>query len=253
MPTSATPQEPHGPEDPQDRVPAPHVLDNPVWAALSGPQRHFAEITGRAARFHPDVAPFVAVADPGDPGAWADMGPLVGPAAIFPLPGGGPLPDGWDARQPLPGVQMVATPALRGETDAEAEPLGAADVPEMLELVARTRPGPFLARTIELGAYYGVRDGGRLIAMAGERLRPPGWTEISAVCTDPDHRGRGLAGRLVRHVAVGIRARGEVPFLHAATANPGAIRLYESLGFARRRATDFHSLRVPVPAGDGLA
>ncbi|SEN73668.1 GNAT family N-acetyltransferase [Actinacidiphila rubida] len=244
MPTSATPQ---------DRLPAPHVLDNPVWAALAGPQRHFAEITGRAARFHTDVAPFVAVADPGDPGSWVDMGRLVGPGNIFPLTGGGALPDGWAARRPLPGVQMVGTPALRGETDAAAELLGPADVPEMLELVARTQPGPFLARTIELGAYWGVRDGGRLVAMAGERLRPPGWTEISAVCTDPEHRGRGLAGRLVRQVAVGIRARGDVPFLHAATVNSGAIRLYESLGFTARRSTDFHSLRVPVPARDGLA
>jgi predicted GNAT family acetyltransferase len=119
--------------------------------------------------------------------------------------------------------------------------------------VARTRPGPFLARTIELGAYYGVRDGGRLVAMAGERLRPPGWTEISAVCTDERHRGRGLAGRLVRHVAAGIRARGEIPFLHAASANTGAVRLYESLGFARRVPTFFYNLRVPAAAPDAPA
>ncbi|MCL2554238.1 MAG: GNAT family N-acetyltransferase [Actinomycetia bacterium] len=243
MPTSA-------PAD--DRPLAPHVLDNPVWAALSGPQRHLAEVTGGGARFLADVAPFVAVADPADPHAWADLAALVRPGNIFPLTGGGPLPDGWADRPGLEGVQMVATPALRGEADPRAEPLGPADVPEMLDLVARTRPGPFLPRTIELGAYYGVRDRGRLVAMAGERLRPPGWTEISAVCTDERHRGQGLAARLVRHVAAGVRARGEIPFLHAASSNTGAVRLYESLGFTRRKATFFHSLRVPAAAPDAL-
>jgi predicted GNAT family acetyltransferase len=97
-----------------------------------------------------------------------------------------------------------------------------------------------------MGAYYGIRRQGRLVAMAGERLRPPGWTEVSAVCTDPEHRGQGLAGRLVRHTAAGVAARGETPFLHAAAGNTGAIRLYESLGFTLRRPTRFHFLTVPA-------
>ena len=115
----------------------------------------------------------------------------------------------------------------------------------MLELVGRAKPGPFLQRTVEMGAYYGIRRDGRLVAMAGERLRPPGWTEISAVCTDEEHRGQGLATRLVRHVAAGITARGDTPFLHAAAVNTGAIRLYESMGFTVRRTTVFHFLQVP--------
>ena len=114
----------------------------------------------------------------------------------------------------------------------------------MLALVERTRPGPFLPRTIELGTYLGVRDDGVLVAMAGERLHPPGWTEISAVCTDPAARGRGLATRLVRALVHGIRARGEQPFLHAAADNP-AIGLYESLGFRHRRGVTFAAARVP--------
>ncbi|WP_408996793.1 GNAT family N-acetyltransferase, partial [Streptomyces scabiei] len=135
---------------------------------------------------------------------------------------------------------------------------GPADVPEILDLVARTAPGPFLKRTVELGTCLGIRDRGRLIAMAGERsemgvppaggwgrIHPPGWTEISAVCTDPHHRGRGLATRLVRAVAAGIRDRGETPFLHAAADNVTAIRLYESIGFTLRRRSTTVAVRSP--------
>lgn len=127
----------------------------------------------------------------------------------------------------------------------EAVRLGPADVPEMLDLVARTRPGPFEPRTVELGTYLGVRRGGALVAMAGERLRPPGWSEISGVCTDESVRGQGLGGGLVRAVAHEIGQRGETPFLHAAASNTGAVRLYESLGFALRRRTVFLAALVP--------
>jgi predicted GNAT family acetyltransferase len=125
-------------------------------------------------------------------------------------------------------------------------PLGPADVPEMLDLVARTRPGPFLPRTIELGGYLGIRRDGALAAMAGERLRPPGWTEISAVCTDPAFRGNGLASRLTLAVAAAITARGEQPFLHAASDNAAALRLYASLGFRLRRPAKFVVAQAPA-------
>ncbi|WP_262413193.1 GNAT family N-acetyltransferase [Actinacidiphila acidipaludis] len=242
-------------DQPHDPAAAAHPLDNATWAALSGPHRHLAEVVGMAARYRADVAPFVALADPADPQAWADAAKLIGPGGGFTLAGVFPPPDGWAAREPLPGVQMVATAALQDLEDSEVRRLGPADVPEMLDLVARTRPGPFLPRTVEMGAYYGVRDGGdggRLVAMAGERIRLPGWTEISAVCTDEGYRGRGLAGRLVRHVATGVRARGATPFLHAAAVNTGAIRLYEALGFTLRRTTLFQGLRVPGTAQAGL-
>jgi ribosomal protein S18 acetylase RimI-like enzyme len=229
---------------------APHPLDNPAWTSLTGSHQQLAEVVGSAARYQPDVSPFVAIADPDDPRSWTDLATLVGPGNSFALAGVQTLPEGWATGQSGQGLQLVAT-SLRDEPDAEAVRLSPADVPEMLDLVGRTQPGPFLPRTIELGAYYGIRRDGKLIAMAGERLHPPGWTEISAVCTDDEYRGQGLATRLVRHVAAGIRGRGDTPFLHAAAVNTGAVRLYESIGFTLRRPTTFHFLRVPdaAPAG----
>jgi predicted GNAT family acetyltransferase len=114
----------------------------------------------------------------------------------------------------------------------------------MLDLVARTQPGPFLQRTVELGTYLGVRRDGALVAMAGERLHPPGFTEVSAVCTDPDHRGQGYAARLVQAVVAGIKERGDIPFLHATATNTNAIRLYEALGFRLHRRPVFKVTRV---------
>ncbi|SHN47264.1 GNAT family N-acetyltransferase [Cryptosporangium aurantiacum] len=226
---------------------ASHPLDNPAWAALTGPHREFARVHGRAARYQPDVAPFGVLApDPG-PEAWDDLIALVGPDNVIPLAAIEVTPPdgaGFTVEMALPGVQMIDA-----TVDAAAEPdairLTAADVPEMLDLVRRTKPGPFEQRTIELGTYLGIRDRGALIAMAGERLHPPGFTEISAVCTDPAYRGQGLAGRLVRAVAANIRARGEVPFLHAAASNTGAIALYEKLGFVLRKRTMFSAVRTP--------
>ena len=140
------------------------------------------------------------------------------------------------------GVQLVAD-SLDARPDDEAVTLGPADVPDMLSLAERTKPGPFLPRTIELGTYLGIRRDGELVAMAGERLRPPGWTEVSAVCTDPAWRGHGFASRLTRAVAAGIIARGDTPFLHAIAANVTAIRLYKDLGFTNRRDIQILSLR----------
>jgi ribosomal protein S18 acetylase RimI-like enzyme len=217
----------------------PTVLDNPAWAALTGPHTRFAERLGRAARYPAEVAGFHALADATDPRAWADLASLVGPGATVAV-AGAPLEAfaGWSTAGSVAGVQMIDV-ALRAAPDPGAVLLTAVDVPEMLDLVGRCRPGPFLPRTIELGRYLGIRRRGRLVAMAGERLHPPGWTEISAVCTDPAYRGRGLATRLIRAVAAGIRARGETPFLHTGAANTTAIRLYESIGFRLRRTTTF--------------
>ncbi|GAA4555319.1 GNAT family N-acetyltransferase [Pseudonocardia xishanensis] len=223
-------------------------LENPVHGALTGPHRALAERRGRAARYLPDVAPFCALPLAPTPADWADLAALAGPGGEVLLAGPArPAPDGWETTMDLPGVQMTGD-ALRGGTDAEAVRLGPADVPEMLDLVARTRPGPFLQRTVELGTYLGIRRGGALVAMAGERMRVPGRTEISAVCTDPAMRGQGLAARLVRAVAVGIRERGDEPFLHAAAGNTGAIRLYEQLGFVLSRELMFTAHRVPERA-----
>ncbi|MCX5373979.1 GNAT family N-acetyltransferase [Streptomyces sp. NBC_00103] len=231
----------------------PHPLDNAVWAALDGPHAHLADRVGRAARYPADVYDFAALADPGDPAAWADLHTLVGPGTSVRVKPVHRVPDGWEVIGGGEGVQLVATEAFRTEPAPEAVHLGPDDVPEILDLVARTRPGPFLRRTVALGTYLGIRHRGRLIAMAGERLRLAGWTEISAVCTDPDHRGNGLATRLIRAVADGIRERGDTPFLHAAAGNAPAIRLYESLGFVLRRRSTIVSVRTPGTSGDVTA
>lgn len=135
--------------------------------------------------------------------------------------------------------------AIEGAPDDEAVVLTPDDVPEMTALVERTKPGPFLPRTIELGTYLGIRRDGRLVAMAGERLHPPGWTEISAVCTDEAYRGQGFGRRLVLAVAHGIRERGEAPLMHAAAGNTGAIGLYQHLGFRLRDRGAPRFVRVP--------
>ncbi|MER7934568.1 MULTISPECIES: GNAT family N-acetyltransferase [unclassified Streptomyces] len=215
-----------------------HILDNPTWAALTGPHAHFARRIGHAVRYPRDMAPFHAMSDGRDPRAWADLAALVEPGGTASVRGITEAPADWEVLRTGQGVQLVDT-SLRAAPDSEAVRLGPDDVPEILDLVARTTPGPYLPRTVEMGTYLGIRHRGRLVAMAGERLHPPGWTEISAVCTDPDHRGRGLATRLVRAVAAGIRERGERPFLHAAATNTNAIRLYESIGFTLRRRTVF--------------
>ncbi|MFC7529643.1 GNAT family N-acetyltransferase [Actinoplanes sp. GCM10030250] len=217
------------------------MLNNPVWASLSGPQACFAEASGDAARYVPEIAPFCALRDPGDPAGWRDLAALTD-QALLTGPSITPLA-GWETESVMHGVQMVGQ-SMTGVEDPEAVALTEHDVPEMLELVARAQPGPFRKRTIDLGRYLGIRaPDGRLIAMGGERLRMPGWTEVSAVCTDPEFRGQGLGARLTMAVAAGILARGELPFLHAVHDNDSAIRLYERLGFEHSGDVVFASFR----------
>lgn len=221
-----------------------HALDNVTWGAMTGPQAHLAQIRGRAGRFPADVVPFTGIADPGDPAAYADLAGLMGPGVECSLAGNVTAPAGWVELGVDPGVQMLGA-EVAGEWADGVLPLGPADVPEMIDLAARTDPGPFGSRTIELGTYLGARRGGALVAMAGERMRLTGWTEISAVCTDPLHRGQGLASTLVRALVASIRERGDVPFLHAVAGNSRAIRLYSSMGFELRTETRFTRLRSP--------
>jgi len=223
----------------------PHPLDNPVHSSLTGPHARFAERRGRVLRYPVDVCPFLALPDQPDEPDWAAAASLAGPGGQVMLAGARFLPPvTWEVAVIGEGVQMTGED-LKVAADPEAVVLGPRDVPEMLDLAGRTKPGPFLPRTFELGPYLGIRRNQALVAMAGERLHPPGWTEISAVCTDPAWRGEGLATRLIRAVAAGIRSRGEVPFLHAVASNVTAIRLYEQLGFRHRAATRFTAARVP--------
>ncbi|TCJ96727.1 GNAT family N-acetyltransferase [Nocardia alba] len=224
---------------------AVHPLDDPVRASLRGEHSRFARWTGRIGRYEPEVARFVghpAVLDAQD---WADLGTVLGSGNSAGIRGRGHVvPSGWSVLAELDTVQMDGA-GLRVAFDPELERLTAADVPEILALIARTEPGPYAPRTIEMGTYLGLRVNGRLVAMAGERMHPPGWTEISAVCTDAEFRGRGIASRLVRAVGAGIRARGETPFLHAAAHNTTAISLYETLGFTLRMRSKFTLVQAP--------
>ncbi|MHB9857553.1 GNAT family N-acetyltransferase [Streptomyces sp. YIM S03343] len=223
------------------------VLDDPVGESLRGHHAHLARRTGRAATYLPGVATFAAL--PADAGAadWADLARLLGRggfADLFSCPAT-PPPD-WEPVFELAGRQLIWTGSTRpAEADAGVVELGAADVPEMRALVERTQPGPFWPRTHELGTYLGIREGGSLVAMAGERLRPPGWTEISAVCTAPEARGRGHAARLIGALVSRILARGERPFLHVAETNTGAMALYDRLGFETRKGITFRGFRTP--------
>lgn len=231
--------------------PGTDPLANAAWHALNGPQAGVAVRARRAARFLPDVSPFVAIDDSADPEAWADLAVLLGPG------GQGVLfrdaveaPPGWTEEWRGLGIQMVAHGAV-GEGRRPTEPtvevvdLQDSDAAAMRGLVGRTEPGPFEARTHTLGPFVGVKVAGRLVAMAGTRLHPAPYREVSAVCTDTDHRGRGLAGLLITHLAAGMRARGETPFLQAAAWNTGAIRLYTELGFAFSREVVFVAVTAP--------
>jgi ribosomal protein S18 acetylase RimI-like enzyme len=222
------------------------LLDDPVDAALRGPHSRFAQIRGRVRRYPQDVAPFMAM--PSMPSAqdWEDAAALLAPGSFVAIRHTGiDLPDGWQAVQAFDVVQMVGE-HLTGAGFPEAITLGSADVPEMIDLVTRTEPGPFLPRTVELGDYLGIRRGGALVAMAGERMRPQGWTEISAVCTDPDYRGQGLASRLMGALIAAIQLRSERVFLHVLATNTGAIRLYEELGFRVRETATLTVVTRPA-------
>jgi len=223
------------------------ALDNAAWSSLAGPHATFAIGDDLARRYPEDVAPFVAVRSWDEPGVWDALRGILSPGEAFGLSGfDGELPTGWALLGGGDGVQLVETAALSPRPDDEAVLLGADDVPEMLALVERNQPGPFRPRTHELGRYTGIRRGDRLVAMAGERLHPQGWTEISAVAVDDDHRRQGLASRLVLDVAFHIQQRGDRALLHAAASNTGAIAAYERLGFALRRRTRFSSVRAPL-------
>jgi ribosomal protein S18 acetylase RimI-like enzyme len=212
------------------------LLARHVWHALTTRQAHFAEGTGRARRFVADISPFAATADD-SPEAVADLGRLIpaGGSAILLQAEPTPFPEGVTGEGGYLGVQMVARSVTAPEPSPDVIDLGDGAAAEMLALATLTQPGPFQVRTHLMGNFVGIRRDGRLVAMAGERMKLPGYTEVSAVCTHPDERRRGFASLLSRVVSARIMARGETPFLHAFASNHAAIRLYEKLGFVHTR------------------
>jgi len=213
-----------------------HPLDRPVWASLTSHHAPLSEGSALARRFVRDVNLFASSRDE-TPEAVAALAELVRPGeSIFVLQVAEVvIPTGLVGVKAAKGVQMVASPGTAVAIDRkDIRTLTDADAPEMLALARLTEPGPFLGRTHTMGTFLGIRIDGRLAAMAGERMRFPGYTEVSGVCTHPDFRGRGLARRLSAAVLVDIEARGDQAFLHAWKTNRPAIALYESLGFELR-------------------
>lgn len=204
---------------------------------MSGDHTAFAVDSGPARRYDPAVNVFAGAPDEG-PESLAALAALVGPGeqvVLLQVPRPA-IPDGLVERGRALGVQLVARAPLVAEPDDDGGvvTLGAADAAEMLALAALTEPGPFLPGTPRMGRFLGIRERGRLVAMAGERMRPPGFVEVSGVCTHPDARGRGYARRLSRLVAARAAAEGSTAFLHAWATNTAAITLYTSLGFELR-------------------
>jgi hypothetical protein len=226
-----------------------HILDRPVWNALTTRQAHLAlGDPTNAVRYPSDIEPFGAT-----PANTPEQ--LLALGAMTPVNGGVALVETFKIAPP-PGLivlieepihQMVAARIPEPEHNPEIIPLSETDAAEMRALAELTQPGPFYARTHELGDFVGVRENGKLIAMAGERMRVPGFTEISAVCTHPDARGRGLAAKLMRVVAAKIVARDEQLFLHVYPHNKGAISIYEKLGFRHRATVHLTVLRHRQP------
>jgi ribosomal protein S18 acetylase RimI-like enzyme len=212
-----------------------HTLDRPVWNALTSNWAHLALGDTTALRIEPDHGPFAASADLSPDGLSA-LGALPETDGMWvverePLP----VIPGFHVLGEAPVSQMVAESITPDDEPGFAiEPLGEADAPDMLALATLTEPGPYLTKTYRLGRFVGVRQAGRLVAMAGERMRMPGFAEVSGVCTHPDHRGRGYAAALMRLVAQRMLDEGDTPFLHAYAGNSGAIALYERLGFRYR-------------------
>ena len=222
-------------------------LDHPIGSALNTRQRALAEGRGRALRFPPAIAPFADMVDMSAE-SFAALGALMSGSEIAVLftPDAVTAPPEFKILLAETGEQMIGTPAESAISGVEAVALGAADVPAMMELTQLTKPGPFSARTHELGTFLGVRINGQLVAMAGERMKPTNYTEITAVCVHPDHRGRGYAQMLLGAVARQIAARGEIPFLHVFTSNASAIALYRRQGMEVRRRLHVTVLQKPT-------
>lgn len=212
-----------------------HVLDRPVWSALRTRHEAFAEGDRLARRYRPSIVPFAATAED-------DADSLRALARLLPPRGSAVLVQADDIVLPAeisvissaPLVQMVAEQPTPAASDGRIRRLTKDDAEEMLALASLTKPGPFTLEALSLGDFWGIRIDGRLAAMAGERMKQPGYSELSGVCTHPDFRGGGLARLLSLFVAGQIAARGELPYLHAYESNAAAVRLYESIGFRLR-------------------
>lgn len=212
-----------------------HPLDRPIWSALDTRHASLGEGGALARRYASPMTPFAAARDDDAESlqALADLA-LAGESLLLLQADAVILPAGMVATMSAAAVQLVAERPAIAAHDERIEKLEARDMAAMQELAELTKPGPFSPSALSLGDFWGIRENGRLVAMAGERMKLDGLTEISGVCAHPDARGRGFARLLSMHVAERIMARGETPFLHAYATNAAAISLYRSIGFELR-------------------
>src|SRR5580700_9613021 len=221
-----------------------HPLDNPVWTALTTTQAHWAQASPLARRFPAEIGPLAGFEAPTRE-AYESLGELfpTGGIAAICLDQRPELPTTWILHEVAPMLQMIYTDGKLPLPASDFVTLTPADAPEMLALATLTKPGPFAIRTHELGDFIGIKRSGKLAAMAGERLRAPGYAEVSAVCTHPDHVGHRYATGLMVEIMRRILARGERPFLHVRSANVRAIELYRRLGYVDRHLFQLTILR----------
>jgi ribosomal protein S18 acetylase RimI-like enzyme len=187
---------------------------------------------GGAVRFHPDIGPLAAMVSDDEAGL-AALATLAAPGELLAMIEADirSHPPGTRLERQSPAVQMIADGPIDPFDHPAIIPLGEADAPAMRALAQLTEPGPFASRTHSLGQFWGIVEDGRLIAMAGERMRMPGFGEVSAVCVHPDARGRGLGALMTRKAASNLSAQGLRPFLHAYVDNIAAIATYRRVGF----------------------
>jgi ribosomal protein S18 acetylase RimI-like enzyme len=225
--------------------PDPKQLERPIWSALTTTHASFALGDDLARRYPPDISPMAAVRQVSEDPCLQSLTKLLAPGDVVGLFSTEQVPADRNLAVIAQKVvdQMVYERGEAAPISGVVVKLTPADVPEMLHLAELTKPGPFAARTIALGSYIGIRSGGQLVAMAGERMKFDGFTEISAVCSHPEHRGRGLSSLLVSTLMRQILERGETPFLHVFDDNTSAAALYRKLGFARRRSITVTVLR----------
>lgn len=222
-----------------------YVLDNPAWYALNSGNSILANGEGSTKYFDIEVSPFVGLEEITTDNLLRlyDVLPHGGPA-LFMTTAEISIPEQWTRIMHAEGVQMVCeTVAMNCPQTANITNLTAEHVPQMLALTQLTNPGPFAARTIEFGHYHGVFEGSQLVAMAGQRLLAGPYAEISAVCTHPDHTGKGYARQLLAYHIHRIITEGNIPFLHARHDNERAIKVYESLGFKKHQAVHFYAIK----------
>jgi ribosomal protein S18 acetylase RimI-like enzyme len=222
-----------------------HILHNPVFQGLTTGDQHLSFGSENVKYFDEAVSPFVGFDEGYDQG-FEELYDLLPPGRniLYAIPQPIDTPEGWQLLHEIKGVQMVYNRVSNAlQHTFSPIPLDKQFAAEMVELAKITKPGPFGLRTIEFGHYYGIFEQDKLVAMTGQRLHPQEYTEVSAVCTHPDHLGKGYASALVQHQVQLILQQGKTPFLHVREDNSRAIALYERLGFSISRNMNFYFMR----------